>query len=265
MLRKEISKWQKFELLTIIEEAEKRWTMRYFLVKCSNCWKVFEKSMSWLWIVTSWWWCTCVQSRNSWMKPWIICKKTYLPFELKLRNIFNWIKTRCSENYKWRSSKYYFEKWIRCEWDNFEEFYKDMLPNYKDWLSIDRKNSNWNYSKNNCRWADINTQNNNRWNNIIVDWVPLAEFCRINNVDYWNTYNKYKKWYWVEDLKKWVFLKRGRKWKKILQYDLQWNFIKEWDSTTEIKLNLWFHWSAIISCCNWKYKQSRWFIWKFYS
>lgn len=47
-----------------------------------------------------------------------------------------------------------------------------MWPTYQEGLSIDRIDWNWNYCKENCRWADKFTQNNNRSNNILSsdDW-----------------------------------------------------------------------------------------------
>jgi hypothetical protein len=54
-----------------------------------------------------------------------------------------------------------------------------MLPWYEPWLSIDRIDSNWNYCKENCRWADIYTQNANRkWTYKEYNWMTLWMFLR---------------------------------------------------------------------------------------
>jgi len=51
--------------------------------------------------------------------------------------------------------------------------------------------------------------------------------------------------------------------KKILQYDLNGNFIKEWNSGQEIVKTLKFSSGAISFCCNGKRKTHKGYIWKF--
>lgn len=50
--------------------------------------------------------------------------------------------------------------------------------------------------------------------------------------------------------------------KKVNQYTLTWEFIKRWDSMADIQRKLWYNYVAISMCCSWKYKTSRWYIWK---
>ena len=46
-------------------------------------------------------------------------------------------------------------------WDSWENFLEDMgLPTMNQ--TLDRKDSNGNYEKDNCRWTDITTQGRNR-------------------------------------------------------------------------------------------------------
>lgn len=85
--------------------------------------------------------------------------------DTRLFHIWQGIKTRCytktSVNYK----KYGAKGITMCdEWkDDFRAFYRWSMANgYLDELSIDRIDGNKGYSPDNCRWADIYTQNQNR-------------------------------------------------------------------------------------------------------
>lgn len=56
-----------------------------------------------------------------------------------------------------------------CEkWHRFEGFSADM-DKRPDGTTLDRKNSNLDYSKDNCRWGTPSTQQNNRRNNTVIE------------------------------------------------------------------------------------------------
>lgn len=52
--------------------------------------------------------------------------------------------------------------------------------------------------------------------------------------------------------------------KPIIQYDLNGNFIKKWESSCQIERDLNFDQSNISSCCKEKYKQAYGFKWEYY-
>jgi len=102
-------------------------------------------------------------SRN---KLWQL-SSTHWMSKTNIYDVFSGIRKRCLlpsnrsyHNYWWRG--------IKCLWNNFEEFYNDMWQTYKPWLSIERVNNEWDYCRENCRWATMKEQQNNRRNNHIV-------------------------------------------------------------------------------------------------
>lgn len=83
--------------------------------------------------------------------------------------IFKGLKHRTTSLHEDRKP-YYEEKWIVCEWKDFQSFHDDMFQSYQEhcekfWESkttIDRIDSKWNYCKKNCRWATPKVQASNR-------------------------------------------------------------------------------------------------------
>lgn len=80
------------------------------------------------------------------------------------RTYHSWeaMKRRCL-NPRSDSYKKYGARGIKvCErWMDFQNFFKDMGERPLH-TTLDRKNSNGHYEPDNCRWADIYTQNRNR-------------------------------------------------------------------------------------------------------
>lgn len=55
------------------------------------------------------------------------------------------------------------------EWSDFEHFYNWAVTNgYNDSLTIDRKDTNGGYCPENCRWATVIEQANNKSNNLMI-------------------------------------------------------------------------------------------------
>jgi hypothetical protein len=102
------------------------------------------------------------------------------------------IKTRCNNpkatgyaNYGGRGIK------LSKDWEDFSDFQRDMLPTYKDGLSLERIDNNQGYSKDNCRWATKSEQALNRRYNVfefmgikdtIANWARFFGF-KTNTLD----------------------------------------------------------------------------------
>ncbi len=97
-------------------------------------------------------------------------------------------------NIHWRThdktNRIYWWKWITSLWKTYLDFRNDMYESYLAHVSIhwesnttiDRINSNWNYTKDNCKWATHLDQSNNtsRTHKITYQWKTqsLAMWCR---------------------------------------------------------------------------------------
>jgi len=85
----------------------------------------------------------------------------------KIYRTWQSMKTRCT-NKSSNRYKYYGGKGVIYDpmWETFEGFYIDMVESYREGNTLDRIDSSKNYTKDNCRWTDYNTQNNNKSDNI---------------------------------------------------------------------------------------------------
>ena len=83
----------------------------------------------------------------------------------RLYSIWNHMKTRCRTK-SYHAFRHYGGRGIRVcdEWLNdFQAFYDWAMANgYRDDLSIDRIDSDGNYSPDNCRWSTMAEQNKNK-------------------------------------------------------------------------------------------------------
>jgi len=177
----QIEKWDIYWRWKILSEVPKtKRTLiknRQFKCKC-ECWTLRDVSLK---ILRSWESksCGCLKKELIWDRS-----KTNCMSSSKIYKVYFWIKDRCNnENNK--SYHNYGKRWIKLLWNTFEDFYKDMWPTYKQWLTIDREDNDWHYCKDNCRWTDRLTQaNNTRHNhNITHNWETnsIAEWARILN------------------------------------------------------------------------------------
>lgn len=91
-------------------------------------------------------------------RPAAILPKTH-PFYVAWVNM----KTRC-DNPKSTQYKYYGGRGIKYDlsWKDFKNFYADMFDTWHYELELDRKDTNADYSLDNCRWVTHQEQCQNR-------------------------------------------------------------------------------------------------------
>lgn len=166
--------WQKFWRLLVLEEAErafppsiKSWVRR---VKClCDCWtiKIYFCTTLCRKIQSCW----CLQKEKV-TKLWMCNHPMY-----QARNS---LKDRC-KNHNNKNYHNYWWRWITYDpkRETFEWFYEDMKAWWKKWLSIDRIDNNWNYCKENCRWATQKEQMRNFRGNVVYNWKCVSEWKEI--------------------------------------------------------------------------------------
>lgn len=142
--------------------------------------------------------------------------------EKNLFSLFNNIRYRC--NNAWYAQYHnYWWRWIKCEWNSFEEFYNDMLPWYSPWLSIDRINNDWNYCKENCQWI-TKSQNSRKANKeYIPEWpMVIPKKRKFNPLDalFDNSWLNIKWYCWEE--KEFYQRKKVIDWIEIISYGAVW-------------------------------------------
>lgn len=176
--------WQKFWRLTAINFQYKKWTHTYWLCKCDCGNDIVTKISSLIY----WWTRSCGCLRKERM---ISMHHTHWMANTIFYSKWTWIKTRCF-NKNEKSYNYYWWRWIKCLWKNFEEFRDDMYESYLKHIeefweketTIDRIDVNWNYCKENCRWCVFREQSYNRRNS--------REYIGV-----WYSKDKNKWWVWL--------------------------------------------------------------------
>lgn len=115
----------------------------------------------------------------------------------RLFTIHRQMKRRCYDK-RVKDYKNYGGRGIKVcdEWLNsLESFANWSYDNgYNDTLTIDRIDNNGNYEPNNCRWVDQYTQQNNRTNNIQVEYQGriqnISQWSKELNISYSKMYNR---------------------------------------------------------------------------
>jgi group I intron endonuclease len=124
----------------------------------------------------------------------------------------------------------------------------DLEGNFiKEWPSITEAKKYYNGDIQACLLLKQKTASNYIWN-YKIDNYPLKITLDLIN----GNKNKSKNQNWIKS-----------KYKRIIQYDLDGNFIKEWESIKQITETLNIQQSGISNCCLGKTKTSNKFIWKY--
>ena len=156
-------------------------------VKCLKCWWVHYVDRCCL--ITNRCWCR----KCSHLKHWLTDTRFYQVW----KNINQRCKNPRFKDYHW--------KWIKVKRNSFDEFKSDMYESYlahveRYWekeTSIDRINYDWNYCKENCRWATNIEQANNTRRNVWVRQFARETWIPRNRVVYWY----YHKWLSLEQIR----------------------------------------------------------------
>lgn len=186
---------KKFGRLLVLDKFKKIGKYNFWLCKC-DCGKL-------IWIrgnsfnnghATS---CGCSR------RKYFIEKTVY---KTALHSVWNNMKGRCyrKTDHNYRN---YGNRGIEIcdEWkdkDNgFKNFYNWAIKNgYKKGLSIDRIDNNGNYSPENCRWADMKTQNNNQRSTVRIKYngieKTLEEWSKIVKIPKRTIYKRIKEQNW---------------------------------------------------------------------
>ena len=209
-VRKEI-KWNRYWLRVALWEykyIETKSGRKLLMEKCiCDCWTIRFVQRNHL-IDWSSKCCGCIWDQKikeiwktntiHWME-WSVPYKKYMSAKARCLNK----KSDSYSRYGWR--------WIKFERKNFAEFRKDMWKSYQEHVdqyweketTLERIDVNWNYCKENCKWATWDEQRNNMTTNhkVIYKWTEypsISRLCRIYDLKYWLIIDRLRNWRTVE-------------------------------------------------------------------
>lgn len=195
---------QRFGRLTVVEMEDTNTRKTYWLCKCDcgNMKRVRSDSL----LCGSIRSCGCLKAErdkinlNSSVAKKKHAEAGYKVGGTRLYNIWQGMKHRCNNPNDARYERYGGRGIHVCEeWEkDFIAFRNWSFENgYEDGLTIDRIDNDRGYSPDNCRWATLKEQSNNRSTNINItignSTRNLMEWCEIFGLDYKKIYARYRR------------------------------------------------------------------------
>ena len=213
IIRPNGGRWRKEKCICLLCWKEKYVDRQHLLTwKTTSCWCRIKKVVIWekYWereVIENQIWgfvkckCSCWTIRKVvvanlkrwWSKScWCLSKKGNPKHGLchtKFYQKYLHAKARC-ENKNCERYNCYWWRWIKVERKTFEEFKDDMYDSYLEhckqyWekdTTLDRIDVNWNYCKENCRWATRyeqmnNTQKSKRVMYMWIEYSSVSDLC----------------------------------------------------------------------------------------
>jgi len=146
--------------------------------------------------------CGCLTKDNS-----RVLNLSHNKYNTKEYTAYQKMKERClnknSERYKNYGGRgiSICDRWLL----SFENFYNDMGDKPSNIHSLDRKDVNGNYDKENCRWATSEQQHNNKVNTLYITYLDetlsLSQMCRKYNLPYKTVWKNIKRGLTFETIK----------------------------------------------------------------
>lgn len=195
-MRKDIT-GERFGKLVAIREVEpltrkNGYDRQRYLCKCDcGCEKVIMKEHLTGGNIRS---CGCARKESK--------LKTHGDIKSRLYKIWGNMRNRCSNENNPAYHNYGARGIAVCkEWDSYESFREWAYSNgYNDDLTLDRIDNDAGYSPDNCRWANVYEQANNKRNNVIIEYngevATMSEWAKILGIPYKVLYARLNRSMW---------------------------------------------------------------------